>query len=129
MRKISQKTYYRKECVKTAKTIAKIRDKWICQRCGKPVEGSDAHGSHIYPEGTYRNMSALVENILCLCFDCHINWWHKYPKDAKDWFNKRYKELAFFLEKEAKESINKKINWQSLLALLREKLNNMQQGG
>lgn len=91
-RKKSQ-SWYRKKCVKIAKDEAKKRDKHICQRCGKKVEGMNAHGSHIYNEGTYHSMSADTDNILTMCYYCHINWWHKSPLDASRWFKGKYPEL------------------------------------
>ena len=87
-------TWYRKKCVDWAKKQAKERDNWICQHCGKRVEGMNAHGSHIYNEGTYRSMSADVDNILTFCYHCHIYWWHRNPIEASEFFNKKYPKLA-----------------------------------
>jgi len=103
-------TWYRKKCVKLAKDGAKARDKYICQKCGKKVEGQNAHGSHIYNEGTYTSMSADPDNILCFCYYCHINWWHKSPIDASEWFKNKYPELAEKLKLQAR--ITRVINWE-----------------
>ena len=86
--------WYRKKCVDIAKKKAKERDDYICQKCLKKVEGANAHGSHIYNEGRYRNLATDPRNILCLCYFCHINWWHKAPLEASEWFNNKYPELA-----------------------------------
>lgn len=103
-------TWYRKRCVAWAKKTAKERDKYICQKCGKKVEGMNAHGSHIYNEGTYRSMSADPDNILTMCYYCHINWWHKSPLDAAAWFKEKYPELFKELRKRAQTIVI--VNWQ-----------------
>jgi 5-methylcytosine-specific restriction endonuclease McrA len=101
---------YRKKCVDWAKNEAKKRDNYICQHCGKKItDMHDAHGSHIYPEGTYTSMSADVDNIICLCFHCHIYWWHKHPIEAGDWFKKRFPELHKTLKK--RSQVIQTINW------------------
>ena len=111
-RKIKKKshTWFRKKCVADAKQKAKIRDKYICQKCGKKVEGMNAHGSHIYNEGTYRSMSADPDNILTFCYYCHINWWHKNPLEASDWFKKKFPELYKILRK--RSQVIQVINWE-----------------
>lgn len=106
--------WYRKKCVVQAKDDAKERDKGICQHCGKLIQNPlDAHGSHILPEGAYPLMSAEVDNIILLCYRCHINWWHKHPLEASEWFNLkwpgRYKEL----QEMAQEKLKHVVNWKS----------------
>lgn len=102
-------TYWRKKCVAWAKLEAKNRDNYVCVKCGKKVIGMNAHGSHIYNEGTYRSMSADPDNILTMCYYDHINWWHKSPLDASEWFKKKYPELAKTLKLRAR--ILRVINW------------------
>ena len=104
-------TYWRKKCVKWAKTEAKKRDNYICVKCGKKVEGMNAHGSHIYNEGTYRSMSADSDNILTMCYYCHINWWHKNPLEASEWFRTKYPELYETLKLRARELVV--VNWEA----------------
>ena len=103
-------TFYRKRCVKWAKDEAKERDGWRCQKCGKKVEGMNAHGSHIYNEGTYRSMSADTDNILTFCYHCHIYWWHRSPLDASAWFNAKYPELRITLL--LRSQVLKGVNWE-----------------
>ena len=104
-------TYYRKKCVSWAKLEAKKRDNFVCVRCGKKVEGMNAHGGHIYNEGTYRSMSADVDNILTMCYYDHINWWHKNPIEASAWFKEKYPELAKTLKRRTWEK--PVINWEA----------------
>ena len=109
-RKKRSRTYWRKKCVSEAKLEAKERDKLICQKCGKKVEGMNAHGSHIYPEGTYTSMSADSDNILTLCYYCHFYFWHKNPIEASAWFKEKYPELYEILRKRSQEI--RIINWE-----------------
>ena len=108
--RLKSPTWYRKKCVNKAKLEAKERDNWTCQKCGKPVEGKNAHGSHIYNEGTYKSMSADVDNILTMCYYDHINWWHKNPLEASEWFKTKYPELYKTLRERARKT--QIINWQ-----------------
>ena len=105
--------WYRKKCVGWAKLKAKERDNYICQKCGKKVEGANAHGSHIYNEGAHRVMAAEIENILCMCYYCHINWWHKSPVEAADWFKEKFPELAEKLRLRAQKiyPVNWELTW------------------
>jgi hypothetical protein len=55
-------------------------------------------------------MSADPENIFCLCYSCHINWWHKSPLDASEWFKKKFPERYKSLR--LKSRLNKVVNWE-----------------
>ena len=105
-------THYRKLCVKSAKDEAKIRDNHICQKCGKRVEGQNAHGSHILNEGAYPLMSAEKYNILTFCYYCHINWWHKNPLEASVWFNDKWPGRYDELREMDKEKRTHVVNWE-----------------
>lgn len=118
----------RKKCVTLAKKIAVLRDKGICQHCGKrKSDGWQMHGSHIYSEGVYKSMSADVDNILCLCASCHVGgmWhnaskpsWHSDPVYFTDWFKTKYPELAETLKIRAREI--KQVNWELKYQELKE---------
>lgn len=99
-------TYWRKKCVEIGKKIAKTRDKYVCQRCGRSNVKIDA--SHIFPEGGYHGMSAMPENIKALCVQCHF-WWHENPILARDWFVKKFPERYKLLLKLSRQTI--KIDW------------------
>jgi len=82
------------------KQIIRERDDWICQHCGKPVKGSDAHTSHIIPKGngaSWRRFDLL--NIQLLCSHCHLYWWHKNITEAGKWFSKKFPAQDKYLEK------------------------------
>lgn len=111
-------TWYRKKCVEWAKKQAKERDRYVCQKSGVKVEGMNAHGAHILPEGAYPLMSAEPYNIITLSYRAHINWWHKSPHEAAEWFDKkwpgRYKELRAMAEGKKNHVINWKLKYESL---------------
>ena len=115
-KKEKSSTWYRKKCVDQAKKEAKTRDNYICQKCGKKVEGMNAHGSHIYNEGTYTSMSADSDNILCFCYHCHIYWWHKNPLEASEWFKNKYPQLYKVLRKRSQKIhvVNWKLRWEEI---------------
>src|SRR3990167_2866367 len=107
-------TWWRKKCVTLAKVEAKERDGWICQHCGRSkAQGYQMQGSHVYPEGVYKSMSADADNILCLCAGCHTGGfrannntksWHGDPVYFADWFREKYPELYQTLKLRSQES-------------------------
>jgi len=113
MKKIKKKTneWHRKKCVEWAKTEAKKKAGYKCEKCGRTkTQGYQMHGSHIYPEGVYKSMSADVDNILCLCAIDHMDW-HEHPLQAAEWFKTKYSKLANKL-KNRSQIIQPSINWE-----------------
>ena len=103
-------TYWRRKCVEKAKKLAIERDDWTCQHCGvSKSSGRQIHGSHVFPEGRYHGMSADVENIKALCYQCHFNWWHKHPIEAGEWFKKKFPDRYKRLKKKSLQTI--KVDW------------------
>lgn len=80
------------------KTLAKQRDGYICQKCGKRVEGINAHGSHVIPISASQFLRFDIQNLKCLCFHCHINWWHKHPLEAGRWFEEKFPDRYEYLQ-------------------------------
>ena len=72
MRKPS-KTTMRRKLDKICSEIVRGRGK--CQRCGKR---NNLQTAHIFGR-TYNNTRFDLDNLLCLCPDCHINFAHKQP--------------------------------------------------
>ena len=100
----------RKKCVTLAKRIAVRSAGGSCEHCGRSkLMGYVMHGSHVYPEGRYKGMSADSDNILCLCFQCHFLWWHKHPLEASEWFREKWPDRAETLKLRAREI--RIINW------------------
>ena len=108
----NKKTATRKKCVELAKKIAKTRDNWTCVTCGRQ---ENIHGSHVFPEGKYRNMSADVDNIMAQCYHCHLSFWHKHPTEAGQWFINKYPTRYEELRKRGRDSIGQKVDWDTKL--------------
>lgn len=111
MKKAKSPTWYRKKLVNEAKTECKVLAGYTCERCGCKVDGANAHGSHILPEGAYPLMSAEVKNLLCLCYRCHIHFWHKSPHEAAEWFDTKWPGRIQELRAMNEEKKNHVINW------------------
>lgn len=110
--------WYRKECVKVAKKIVRIRDNNTCQKCFRNFGA--LHCSHVYPEGTYHGMSANPLNMKVLCFQCHFLWWHKNPLEAKDWFVKKFPERYKKLKKLSQQTFRH--DYKKMLIELKQQL-------
>lgn len=85
---------------KLSKEIVRQRDGNICQHCGKFVEGSNRHVSHVIPVSAGNKLRWDVMNMKILCYHCHINWWHKNPIDAYEWFINKYPDRWEYLQRE-----------------------------
>lgn len=84
------RSWYTKKLVAKAKACVKQRDKYTCQYCGKEVEGSNCHASHILNVGTHKNMELDPSNMKVLCYHHHMNWWHKDILHATKWFQEKF---------------------------------------
>jgi len=113
----------RNQCVDIAKTLAKIRDRYVCVRCGvSKLAGAKIDGSHVKPESHYHDLSAEVTNIKAMCFTCHA-WWHLNPTESGAWFREKYPERYEEIHKRALENpIVGRVEWEIRLKILKEKL-------
>lgn len=100
MRKPSRKTL-RNKLDKICSEIT--RGKGKCQRCGKR---QNLQTAHIFGR-TYNNTRWDLDNLLCLCPDCHINFAHKCPILFTEWVRKYLGEEKYKLLKEAHNLIYK----------------------
>lgn len=99
---------------KVVKSIVKIRDKNICQKCQKKVEGANCHASHVIPVSRDGRLAYDPINLKVLCFHCHINWWHKHPIESGQWYLSEFPERYAVIEQIHLENKNKgsiSINW------------------
>lgn len=87
----------KKECDALVKEIVSIRDKDICQKCGKKVYGSNRQRSHVIPVSAGNKLAFDPMNIKVLCYYCHIQWWHKNPLEAQAWFKRKFPERFEYL--------------------------------
>jgi 5-methylcytosine-specific restriction endonuclease McrA len=92
---------------KLAKEYAKERDNYVCQHCGVQCTKSNAHGSHVIPVSSGNRLRWDENNIKCLCFHCHMNWWHKNPTESGDWFKQKFPTRWKYLEKEKSKGLKK----------------------
>lgn len=83
---------------KIVKEIVKIRDNYTCQKCGKEVEGVNCHASHVIPVSRDGRLAFDPMNMKVLCFHDHINWWHKHPVEAGEWYRNKYPIIWEYLD-------------------------------
>lgn len=105
MKKQSVKKKLQKEIESLCKQIIYIRDGGKCQRCGKPVSGSNAHTSHVIPKSHGNYLRFDLFNLKLLCFHCHINWWHKNPIEAADWFRGKFPKRWEYLDARKEKTV------------------------
>ena len=82
--------WYSKKLDTIAKGFAKERDGYICQKSGEKLSGSNAHGSHVIPVSAGLALRWDLENIKCLSYHYHLNWWHKNPLESAEWFKAKF---------------------------------------
>ena len=74
----------------------------VCQWCNRPAEGRNLHVAHILPKGAHPKLRWCEENVLLLCFNCHLQVWHKNPIKAHEFMVKlrgeNYKEKLLAIE-------------------------------
>lgn len=89
--------WYSKRLDEIAKGFAKERDGCICQFSGEKLSGSNAHGSHVIPVSRGLALRWDLNNIKCLSYHYHLNWWHKNPMEAASWFKQTFPERWEYL--------------------------------
>ena len=91
---------------KVIQTYIRLRDNNQCQRCGKKVEKSNCHISHVVPKSHGNILKYDENNLKVLCYFCHLHWWHKNPIEAYEWFKDKFPERYKYIY-ERKENIVK----------------------
>ncbi len=105
-------SWYRKKAIELAKTIAKERDGYICQRCGKNRDTGQIQASHDISVGQCIWLAADINNITTLCAYCHLRWWHSNPIEAGKWHEDQFPERhAYIIEKKKHQE---KVNWEQV---------------
>jgi 5-methylcytosine-specific restriction endonuclease McrA len=109
-RKKPTATQVYKQCLTIAKTIAKERDGYTCQRCGKAKsEGFKIDASHVIPNTPKdRALAVEPENIKALCAGCHKFFWHLSPVESGLWFVEKFPKRWERIKKLRKSQPNKK---------------------
>ena len=71
--------------------------------CGKYVEGSNCHTSHVIPVSFSLRLAYDLVNLKVLCYHCHLQIWHKNPLFATAWFRRKFPSRYKYLQKRKKE--------------------------
>ena len=95
--KLKPRGWYSKRLDDIAKRFAKERDGYICQKTGEKISGSNAHGSHVIPVSAGINLRWDLNNIKCLSYHYHLNWWHKNPLESSAWFKATFPDRWEYL--------------------------------
>jgi len=93
----------RKDLWDICKVLIRQRDKNICQMCGKYVEGSNCHTSHVIPVSFSLRLAYDLVNLKVLCYHCHLHIWHKNPLLSTAWFRRKFPSRYKYLQKRKKE--------------------------
>jgi len=81
-----RKKLVKRKLREVARELTHLEAKGICLHCGKPVQGRNGHMSHVKPKGAHRRMEFDPENLMFLCYFCHMQFWHKDVLEAAEWF-------------------------------------------
>ena len=65
----------------------KLRDKKVCQKCGKYLE-THANASHIISRRNHHTRWVLDGGVT-LCCGCHLSWAHYHPIEFEKWVKAR----------------------------------------
>jgi hypothetical protein len=95
------KTSLRNKLDRLCSQIVRARGK--CEKCGKK---KNLQSAHIFGR-RFLNTRWLLENQLCLCPDCHINFAHQKPILFAEWVRKYLREEKYEALKEAHRQIYK----------------------
>jgi 5-methylcytosine-specific restriction endonuclease McrA len=80
------------------KAFVKKRDNYTCQHCDKKLEGSNCHASHVIPVSADGRLAYDALNLKVLCYHCHLNWWHKNPTEAGEWYANKFPKRLKYLQ-------------------------------
>lgn len=83
--------------------------------------GGNLQTSHILPKGQYKNLQWEPLNCLPMCYRHHLNWWHKNPIEAKDWFADTFPARYVWLQ-EHKNEVRRTRNIQEVVDELKQML-------
>jgi len=106
--------------------VVKMRDDYICQRCGKSVRGCGCHWAHIYSRRDHSLRWDLL-NALTLCCGCH-RWFDGNGLDSTDWFKDKWPHRFEYLHKKKIETRTKQMSLDDLRDLkeyMQRKLNDL----
>lgn len=114
------RTWYRKKAIELAKKLAKERDGYKCQYCGKDRSQVQIHGSHVYSVGSKLYLACDLKNIKALCSYHHHRWWHSNIIEASEWFKNKFPDRYKYLQKRIRNYNGEKVDWESEYNKLKE---------
>jgi 5-methylcytosine-specific restriction endonuclease McrA len=96
----------KKKLMELIKAHVRRRDNYTCQHCGKQVEGSNCHVSHVRPVSSGNALAFDPINMKVLCYHCHINWFHKNPLEAAEWFKVKFYDRWEYLQEHKNDIVH-----------------------
>ncbi len=97
----------KKKLMEIVKQHVRERDQNTDQRTGEVVYGSNCHCSHIMPVSSGNALAFCPLNMKILSYHNHLNWWHKNPLEATEWFKSKFPGRYAYLMKHR----NDKVHW------------------
>lgn len=79
------------------RTVVLLRDGNRCQKCRHVFLPEDLHSSHVIVKKGHLNIRHDLNNVLTMCAYCHLEWWHKHPEEAMDWFADKFPDRYEYL--------------------------------
>lgn len=73
-----------------------VREKGFCERCGR--QNGVMNWSHVIGRSNL-TLRWDIMNALCLCYRCHLYFWHQEPIQAAIWFHSKFPERLVYLNK------------------------------
>ena len=77
----------------TFSRFIKLRDRGVCQRCGKSKEHMET--SHLFSRRKSKALRCDPSNACLKCNSCH-GWWHSNPIAAAEWLKSVIGELKYY---------------------------------
>lgn len=90
---------------KLVKQSIRTRDDYTCQKCGKYTKGADCHVSHVIPVSAGNQFKYDPLNMKVMCYHHHLNWWHKNPVEAGEWFREKFPDRHEYLFGQPRETV------------------------
>lgn len=81
-----------------------VREKGFCEKCGR--RNGVMNWSHVIGR-TNLTLRWDIINALCLCYQCHLYFWHTEPLEATIWFHSKFPERYEYLMKNKNTILNR----------------------
>ena len=98
----------KKKCDVVFSKIVRLGGK--CERCGRTTSLQCAH----IISRSRLNLRWDLWNALCLCYGCHLQFWHRSPLEAITWFQEKYPERFEYLMKKKNVLLTDRVDYEDL---------------